>query len=394
MKKINNWGNQPGPRQRRRQGGRRGKGRRKPNCGPMAPLLPNVSSKRVVAAPSFVGTVSVTPRTGERVKKTEFLMDVPLHGNQYKQFSDSEPGFYVMSYSLNPAESNTFKILPGIADNNQQFKLNGVTLTFEAAQGASQQGRGVIFVSTDPTRAEPLSIDQAEQADGAMKIPFISGSSVHFGPNAFNLTPPVKQIKEPDDPNPDSDDPLITAGRLYVCTDGSTVAGTAAVIVGRLLISYDVTLAKQVDGSEQSVKTSFVKWASSTTYHLSMALATHAGHHRAFYDKRDNTVYGSTGPWLVNRNPRVAKIVILTGVNSGAWTTATDLNVVTSETGNSYIDDAAAATQLYQSHTDAGGGIFIYFIPRGTKHIAIHCAYAVVSTIRMFTFPIRKTVSF
>jgi len=392
--KMSNWGNQP-PRLRRNKRNGKGGPKRKQRGKKLNPFAPEFMPRggSFIQAPSFTSTNVVTAPSSEVVKKTEFLMDVPLYGTTYVQHTGTDPGFYVTSFSLNPVETGTFSILPGIAENYQQMMMNGITLTFEAGQGASQQGRGVAYVQTDPTRPEPISIYEAEQADRAQKFGFITGTSVRFGPECFNVTPPVKQVKEPDNPDPASDDPLITAGRLVICTAGSTVAGMAAVIVGRFVITYTCSLAKQIDGSNASIKTGLTIWPTTTLDDLRLSSGTTADHiHQPLVDTPDLR-WGSTGYWMRIRNPRRAHVIHMQATNNGVWADV-QLRVLISPTGNTLINDATNATRIDNHCVNAGLGIRLFFIPRYTKFVALQADPAHITNISVLTYEVRASPTF
>lgn len=171
---------------------------------------------------------------GMKIAHREFITDI-LGG----------PDFLLHSYSLNPGLANTFPWLSSIAQNFEEYEMNGLVFEYRPSSGSAvsstSSALGIVIMATDYDSANPSFPDKQ-----TMESYEFSSSTVPFtgcmhpvecarGRNVLNnlytrtgLIPPNTDIR------------MYDVGNFQIASEGMQSAYT----LGELWVTYDVTFRK------------------------------------------------------------------------------------------------------------------------------------------------------
>lgn len=143
------------------------------------------------------------------------------------------------SYSVNPAETDTFARIPTIAREYQKYKVHKMTLDFVPVKGSAQTGTVCIGLSANPQTPNPEDMTAMQGLYGSVNGPVNVPCSVPFPPSFYSKVMAQYQVKQNQTPLEEDDNPLTSVGRVYVATEGC--GEQQSVIVGRLSVTYSIT---------------------------------------------------------------------------------------------------------------------------------------------------------
>ena len=179
--------------------------------------VPLASSKKKSARqPRVNGSKAFT------VNHSEFVADL----------TSVDPGFEVVSYPINPAQSVTFPWLASLSKNFDQYRIKSMIVRFESAAPATENGRVFLAFDYDPQDDPPATKGEFMSFRGATSDAVWTSSQVIFsGPRLGKVfyTRPGQVL---------GDVRLFDAANLIVSTSGVS----NGLLCGELYIDYTIEL--------------------------------------------------------------------------------------------------------------------------------------------------------
>lgn len=207
------------------------------------PYRAGLRGKGPYSQPWSVNRNSLT--TNGNIPRVDNIRDAGMRVS-HEEFFDvvtSSTGFTVNSYSLNPGLSRTFPWFNKLAGNFQQWKLNGCLVTFKSSMSnatASFTSLGTVAIAVNLNPAEPAPISETEIEQLKFCAVAKSSEDIVAPIECDRQSTPVSSYYVRNTTPPSNASIMdYDHGTLYVA---SYAAPTAGVVLGRLFISYDISL--------------------------------------------------------------------------------------------------------------------------------------------------------
>jgi len=201
----------------------------------------NITNASIVKRNTLISnTTSPTfalAKEGIRVAHREFITDVVINNTAFSS----------QSFPINPGQSITFPWLSNIAQNFQQYVINGLIIEYKSTSAqlysSTNTAMGTVIMSFayDPSQV-PFTSKQAQlNADWAVDVrPDLSTMAALEC--ARNSNPFTELLVRADALLPPNNIQVYDMASFQISTVGSQVANT----IGELYITYDITLKKPI----------------------------------------------------------------------------------------------------------------------------------------------------
>jgi hypothetical protein len=197
-------------------------------------------------------------RRGIRVAEREYLGDV-LSSSVSNTFENA-------TYRINPADPRTFPWLSQIANQFEEYEMNGLIFEFKttsAMYNGTTQALGTVTMMTDYDPTDPAPADLLTMQNADYSCSTVSSNNLQHGvecePNERTIKLHYTSLATPSA----SDIRWCDIGNFNIATSG--VAGTS-VNLGQLWVSYDVSFyKKQLNaGLGTATRDLLVQWTSNS----------------------------------------------------------------------------------------------------------------------------------
>jgi len=205
-------------------------------------------------------------KRGVRIVEKEFLGDI---------FSGALSGgatvFNRSSYSINPADSNTFPWLSRIATQFDQWEPNGIIFEFKSTSSefnGTSQALGAVILATDYNSVDSPFINKQEMENADYACSTKAAHSVAHGIECDPDERPTRLLYT-GSPVAGETANMYNLGNFQIATQGMSVAG---INLGELWVTYDITFyKKQLNGSTLVASQS---WQRSLNYSTTLPLGS------------------------------------------------------------------------------------------------------------------------
>lgn len=207
---------------------------------------------------SMIPVFSKDGRRGIRVCEREYLGDV---------LSSATPNsFQNSSYRLNPADPRTFPWLSAIANQFEEYELNGLIFEYKttsAMYNGTTQALGTVTMMTDYDPLDPAPTDLVTMQNADYSCSTVSSNNLQHGvecePSERTVKLMYTEIVRP----ADSEVRWCDVGNFNIATSG---VSAASVNLGQLWVSYDISFYKKQlsPGLGSATRDIQVTWTSST----------------------------------------------------------------------------------------------------------------------------------
>lgn len=196
-----------------------------------------------------------TPNNGVRIIEREFIGDIIS--------SDPANTFLNQPFRINPADSGTFPWLSTIASQFDQWRPNGIVFEFRTTSSdfnGSAQGLGSVIMSTDYDVNDPVYTNKSTMTNADYACSTKPSNDLYHGIECDPKQRPTELLYVLSANSADQSN-LYSLGNFQIATNG---VSAAAVTLGELWVSYDITLYKK------QINVDFFSW-SNITYDMSAA---------------------------------------------------------------------------------------------------------------------------
>jgi len=174
------------------------------------------------------------------IRHKEYLCDVVSGSNA------SGSAFNVVSFPLNPGMSSTFPWLSGVAQNFQEYKINGAIVEYRPTSGnavsSSNAALGEVILATQYNSLNAAFTNKQQMLNEEFSVSTVPSMSVAHPIECANSQTPVDKLYiRSAAPGSNADLRLYDLGNLSVATQGQQSANAT---LGEIWITYEVLLYK------------------------------------------------------------------------------------------------------------------------------------------------------
>lgn len=179
-----------------------------------------------------------------RVRHREYIKDIAVPG--------TPSAFSLQSFVINPGVSATFPWLASIAQNYQQYKINGLVFEFVTLSSDITSGGalGSMILATQYDSNANVYPDKIHMENSEYAVsckPSVSQlHAVECDPQLTSV--PIKYVRGINDTSSVFDSRMYDLGLFQVATQG--LPGSSNTVLGELWVSYDVSLYKPEIGEQ------------------------------------------------------------------------------------------------------------------------------------------------
>jgi hypothetical protein len=278
-----------------------------------------------------------------RVRHREYIKDIVV--------PSTPSAFSLQSFVINPGQSQTFPWLASIAQNYQQYKVNGLVFEFVTLSSDITAGGalGSMILATQYDSNANVYPDKIHMENSEYAVsckPSVSQlHAVECDPSLTSV--PIKYIRSINDTSTQFDSRMYDLGLFQVATQG--LPGSSGNVLGELWVSYDVSLYKPEIGSQVFQGANIQGGSANKAAILGSAQTVLASPADSVVVADSNTIlFNIPGKYLITM------LLAGTGITTPGTTAST---VAVSYISNSYLTSATNMIEVWSVVVTAAGQI-------------------------------------